>query len=307
MKHTRLTATLIALPLAAAACGTASTASDAPSKPGGSIGSSLLPSARDYATTLLDKITVPAGATRVAHSPSKALDGVPEQESLIKKPVVMTRWWTVDQPVSAVYAWLGQHAPQLTADGSGSSGSGGSLDTVQFRSYDVSGASLPGSMALGDVYVAVTSLGANKTAIAAYAVSLGRVPRPATEQVPQQNTVVLAYRLAPGGTPVRRTLTGPRAADLARAFDALPLALQTDLPCPMQIPDNDVTLTFTADGHTWTVNVARCPGLGVTRDGTRLPTLSTTTAFFAELHSLGVPASSAPGGVTPLVKTPGAH
>lgn len=301
-RSTRLTTALVTIPLAVAACGTANPAS-APNIPVGA-GSSPV-DARTYASTLLGKVVVPPGAVRQTHSPTKAVDTLPERPSLIKPPTVETRYWTVNESAAQVDAWLGTHAPRLTSSGSGASGTSDSM--VRFRSYDVRTSSLPRSIALGQLYVVVAPMGATKSAIAAFAVTLAPPTKPVAEYVSTPDTVVVGWRLGPGGTPVRKTLTGLPAAALANEFNALPLALQNNIPCPMQIPDNDVSLTFTSQGHTWKANVATCPGIGVTRDGQQLQTLDAAPAFLNDLKALGVRFNSpgGPGGVTPLMQTGG--
>jgi hypothetical protein len=121
--------------------------------------------------------------------------------------------------------------------------------------------------------------------------------------------VVVGWRLAPGGTPAQKVLTGAAADRLVRDFNLLPVSKRGAVPCPMRVSDNDLTVTFTAAGHTWRADVAVCPGIQVTRDGVRLPIRTPGHRFLADLETyaghlptFGPP--KAPGGATPLLAQP---
>lgn len=316
MRRTRLTTALVALPLAAVACGTAT--STAPGvDPGGSItstpGGSTV-TAQDYAATLLRALNVPSGATPAAQSPSKALDHLPETPSLSKTPTVVKRFWTVDKSAAAVLAWLGQHGTDTSLEGNGSGDAPSTAPSQTATHYlTFKAASLPAGMAFGNVYVAVVSTGSGSAAIAAYAVTLAQPPRPAAENVPLDlSKATIGWSLAPGGTPVLKPLTGKAAVDLARDFNALTVDTAGNLMCPLMQAGSEITVTFTGDGHTWKVVVPACPDIGVTRDGQKLPGLTFGKAFMDDLKSYvgRLPQSgpiSADGGAIPLVQTPSGH
>jgi hypothetical protein len=137
--------------------------------------------------------------------------------------------------------------------------------------------------------------------------------RPAAENVPLPlSSAVIGWSLAPGGTPVRRELSGPRARKLVRDFNALRIDTAGVRHCPMiATRRSDVVINFTADGHTWTVDVPACPNIRVTRDGSRLPALDFGQPFMEDLKLYGaiLPQSGRPraGEAIPLVQPPTTH
>lgn len=329
MRRSRLTAILATLPLVAVACGTA-TSPPSSDGPGGRTGGSAAPDpprafqtaavdppgaldgawAEAFAAGLLARVNLPQGAKVSAHAPSKALEHPPEMAGLLHPPVVVDKFWTLDSPAPSVLGWLRSHAPAgMRSDGSGMSGSADS--TAHFLAYR--SASLPRSIALGDLYVTVVSTGPSTSAVAAHAAVLAQPDRPSAEMVPADDvSSLIGWALAPGGTPVRRVLTGQAAADLARDFNALRVSISPTSPCPL-IPTRggDIVVRFTADGHTWAVDVPVCPAITVTRDGTKLPALDFGTAFSNDLKKWvgALPQSGPPrvGEVIPLVQPPSAH
>ncbi len=314
MRHSRLATTLVAIPLAVAACGTA-TPSTAPGSPSSSnTGGQSRVSAESYAASLLTHVEVPAGATASVHAPSKALDRLPVSPGLSGTPTVSTKFWTVDQSASSVLGWLRQHAPALDSDGSGSTGSSGGSPAVMSHFLAFRAQQPPTGIAVGDLFLVVAATGPSSSAIGAYALALAQPPRPAAEVVPLDVTkAVVAWSLAPGGTPAEKVLTGTAAVRLAREFNALKVDTLGDVPCPM-IPTRygDVTVTFTAEGHTWKADIPACPSIRVTRDGKTLPSLAFGTTFLSDVKAYsgqlphaGPP--SAPGGATPLSTMPGGH
>ncbi len=322
MRHVRLAGALAATALAAAACGTAgpSTGSLPPADGPGSAStppSPSSPSSGSFAARLLDRVPVPASAARSARAPSKALEHLPAALSLPGMPTVVTRFWTVGSPARDVYAWLGRHDGALGPPTTVAPPASGDLPvdpvwpSAQFRTYEVS--ALPPSVAVGQLYVGVAAVDPGSSAIAAYAVTLAQAPspRPASEVVPTTGVrAVVGWSLAPGGTPVRKPLTGAAAARLARDFNALRVA-KGAVPCPM-IPDrigDDVTVTFTAGGHRWQADIPVCPSIRVTRDGHRLPALDFGQPFLRDVRAYAghLPWDGPPAGggeVTPLLVTP---
>jgi hypothetical protein len=226
--------------------------------------------------------------------------------SLSKKPVVLKKFWTSDSPASAVLAWLKANVSGgLHASGSGSSeGPGGA--SADYLAYGPT--ALPGSLALAELYVTVVPTGSSSSAIGAYALTLAQPPRPADEMVPLDlSSVVIHWSLAPGGTPVQKQLTGPAAVRLARDFNSLRVDTRGVVNCPLILTrGGDILVTFTADGHTWKVDVPPCPAIRVTRDGSNLPALSFRKAFLADVKKYAghLPESNPPrvGGVIPLVQ-----
>ncbi len=251
---------------------------------------------------------MPTGAKVSAHAPSKALEHLPESPGLSETPLVLKRYWAVDSSATAVFAWLKSNAPTgLRLDGSGFTGGPGTA-AQHFVSYRA--ASLPRGIAVGDLYFAVVPTGPNSSAIGAYALTLAQPPRPAAENVPANlSSAVIGWSLAPGGTPARKELTGAAARKLARDFNALKVDTAGVRHCPM-IPmvGGDVVVTFTADGHTWKVDVPACPDIGVTRDGVKLPPLAFAPGFLNDLKTYAghLPQAGPPrgGGVIPLVQPP---
>ncbi len=322
MRTFRLAGTLAATALLVAACGSASPStrslppagsrSPTPPEPSGA------PPAVSFSATLLDRVQVPASAVRSNRAPSKALVHLPAVLSLPRMPSVVTRFWTVDSPAGEVLAWLGRHDGALGAPSTVASPASGDLPidpvwpSAQFRAYELS--DLPPSIAFGKLYVGVAAVDPGSSAIAAYAVTLDQSPspRPASEFVPTTDVrAVVGWSLAPGGTPVRKPLTGADAARLAWDFNALRVATKAPVPCPM-IPErigDDVTVTFTADGHVWQAVIPACPSIRVTRDGHRLPSLVLGRIFLGDVKAYaGHLPSDGPlavdGEVTPLGVVP---
>jgi hypothetical protein len=311
MRKTRLTTMLAGIALAATACGTATTPSVG-HRPGGPSGSgptshSAPDTVRDYARHLLAGVNVPPGSAVAGHAPSKALESLPESPSLSKTPVVLSRYWTIDQQVSDVHAWLEAHRPGggLVASGSGMA----STPPAPYISYRVD--DLPGRIGAAYVYVQAISTGPTSSAIGAWAVALRQPARPEAEVVPVHGTTaVISWSLAIGGTPVLKKLDGAAAEQLVRAFNALRVDVGGKVFCPM-IPTRygDVLVKFQADGHTWKVDIPACPDIRVTRDGDSLPNLAFGDRFMHDVRSytgglprLGPP--QAPGGVIPQHQAP---
>jgi hypothetical protein len=131
-------------------------------------------------------------------------------------------------------------------------------------------------------------------------------PRPHSEVVPPKpREADVGWRLAPGGTPVRKVLTGRAADMLAADFNKLRVSTRGEIPCPMSLTGRGITVSFHAQGHTWTAEIARCPGIEVSRDGHALPTLQPGTSFLADVRQYaGRLFGSGPshsGGMTPLM------
>ena len=314
MRRTRLTTTLVAIPLAAAACGTAttSTAAGGHGGPGGPVTSGLASAVtpRSFASAMLARFPVPFGAKVSAHAPSWALEHPPELPGLIKRPVVLRKFWTSDSSATAVLAWLKSNLPDsLDSTGTGFSWGPGVVPShyLAYRS-----AALPDSLAIGELYLAVVPTGPSSSAIGAYALTLAQPPRPAAEMIPLDvSSAVIQWSLAPGGTPAQKELTGPAAVRLARDFNSLRVNTWGTVHCPMMTVGSDIVVTFTADGQTWKVDVPLCPDVRVTRDGSQLPALASGKAFLDDLkkYTGQLPESNPPrvGGVIPLVKPPPTH
>jgi hypothetical protein len=316
MRRIRIATTLAALPLAAAACGSATAPQSGDGSDHQGSQTSDLPGATRtppaFAAALLTRVEVPAGAQASTHAPSKVLEHLPAVPASEKPPTVVQRFWTVDSSAKDVIAWLKAHAPaDLRFDGSGTSSAEGTTSTAQYLAYRSS--SLPRSIALGDIYLAVTATGPNSSAIGAYALSLAQPPRPAAENVPLDvSSATIGWSLAPGGTPVRKELTGSVAQKLARDFNTLRVDVSPMSPCPlMPTRGGDIIVTFRADGHTWRVDVPACPDILVTRDGAKLPSLAFGPAFLRDVRTYvgHLPQSGPPraGGVIPLVQPPTQH
>lgn len=127
------------------------------------------------------------------------------------------------------------------------------------------------------------------------------------ERVPADlSQAVVSWRLAAGGTPAQKVLTGSAASTLARDLNALSVVPGGMVACPLASGADDITMSFTADGHRWTVEIASCPGIRVTRDSHALPLLGASHRFLADVKALTgrSPVSGPPrtmGGMTPLM------
>lgn len=318
MRRIALVAALASLPLAVAACGTATGtgAGSGGSGSGGGTGGSgqhttgaspTGPTAqpRQYAARLLAGVRVPARAVPVRSSPSKALSHAPEMPIVKGQPVVLHKYWTVDEPESQVLTWLHANLPAgVMAQGNGTTGGSG-LSEVTYFSY---GPRIePIALAIADLYVAVVPTGSGGSAIGAFAEAMTQPTRPAAEHVPTTGvSAVVAWSIAEHGTPALKNLTGSDAAKLAREFDAMKVSVLSWHSCPFEVATSQITVTFDADGHSWRVIATNCAPYSVTRDGQALPGLTPSKAFMTDLtHWAGHRPGhfpGKPGGVTPLVQ-----
>lgn len=261
-------------------------------------------------------VSVPGDAQASTLPASKALAGLPERPSVRGTPTVVSRYWTVDSPAADVFAWLGSHDAGLGSEEAVGAVATGDTPadpvgaSAHYRGYTVG--SLPASIAFARVYVGVAALAPGRSAVAVHVETSRQPKRPAAEVVPTTGVrAVVGWSLAPGGTPVRKPLTGERAATLARDFNALRVATSTHVYCPMILSrgGNDVTVTFTAAGSTWQVDIPICPAIRVTRGAAPLPDLKFGQPFLRDVSAYaghlpwdGPPAGS--GGVTPLTVPP---
>jgi hypothetical protein len=312
MRRIRLTTTLVAIPLAVAACGAATSSSSSTSHqvtvrhaPGAGV------TARSYGDRLLAAVHVPAGAQPATEAPAQVLDSPPQTPSFAETPVVAKRFWTVGDSAQATSTWLRQHRPAGRLDSAGSStATRPTRSQTWFMGYRA--ANLPGSLAAGYLYLAVVATGPHTSAIGAYAVTLRQPQRPADERVPLQGTrVVIHWALAVGGTPALKTLAGSAASRLVRDFDALRVDAGGTVMCPM-IPSRqaDITVDFTNSRRVWQATIPSCPAIKVTTktggSSTSLPPLAFGNPFLNDVKGYtGYLPQSGPvrhsGGVIPLV------
>jgi hypothetical protein len=223
-----------------------------------------------------------SSATPSATAPVKRLASSPESAGYTEV-VMVAKFWTVNEPEKQAFAELTASTPA----GYGDSGSGGTSgpkpsDTVDFESYEPN--SLPAGIAYANLVVAVTPTGKNTSAIGAYGQAVPQPPRPAAENVPTSvHTVKVGETNLNKKHPIQRTVTGPKAAALVKAFDALTVAPPSG---PRPCPEDSITdtATFRSHGNVWVASSGPCDGIAVVRDGKALPGLNGTPAWTRALN-----------------------
>lgn len=213
--------------------------------------------ARRDAVGLLKRLRLPAGAVRLRLEPSGdngylKLSGELDGDSA---HATAAGWWTIEEPPSAVIAYLGGHRPAgSTASGTGSAGNSHTGTSASILTF----AWLPRGNVLGErqLQVTVTVLTDGKTGIFAEAQSDWTVLRSWSERVPAGvSSVQVTLQRAPkriGLTKLGRVshavIRAPRA--VARAIslvDSLDVLQPVVLMCPMEAePAGSLTVTYSA-------------------------------------------------------------
>lgn len=117
----------------------------------------------------------------------------------------------------------------------------------------------------------------------------GQPGRPTAEIVPESTgTVEIVTDAAsaagngPSDTAPITILPPTSARSLVHDFDELPVLTGGSRRCPAA--GRTDTVSFRADGHTWTATSGGCRGVAVSLDGHALPALAPSVAFAQDLH-----------------------
>jgi hypothetical protein len=244
--------------------------------------------AGELAEQLLGKARVPPGAVRSARPPTRSLSSPPE-DPIVSGLVVKYRWWRIDMPLDATYAWISRHqSAGVSSIGSSSSG-GPSRNDVE-QDADFAPPTLPRTVNSARLSIAVTPLTATISAIGAYAVVVQQPPRRQIEDAPATIDSVMVITRRTSGEPDggqtlgRTTVTGAAARQLVRDFDALTVQPPgQQFSCPLSFVTQ--TAIFRSGGHVWTATTGVCIGVGVSLDGQKLPTLDASNSFTRDLRA----------------------
>lgn len=317
----RLGVGLVAVALVAGGCASGSASSSKPATTGAGAGSSPTSGAsgstgattlsqrdvRTAAERLLGKALVPAGAHRVTRAPSAQLRHSLAWPGAVGHVVKLSRYWVVDEPESQLRRWLAQHEPGGTSgDSTGSSSSRGqaTVSTTDFEPRQ-----RPAGLALDSMTIATVALSPTRTAVGAFVEALAQPARPAWSVVPTSGaSVTISWRIASGGTPALKVLTGAAATPFVRGFDALTVSTSGVHRCPMMVAGAQVGLSFKAAGRTWTTTLTNCPPLQV-RQGSSTVQLNSGTDLYGLVAKVigrepGVLPIKKRGTLTPLARTP---
>jgi hypothetical protein len=260
------------------------------------------------AAALLGKVHVPPGAQRSGHAPAPLLAQPPDGPGGTN-PVIRRHWWRVSAPWITVYRWVNRHQPTGLAS-MGSTASSGPAPSDRERAVDFWLRQVPTTVNSADLSIAVVPLTSNRSAIGAFATVVRQPARPAAESVPLpvDSVVVTTSKttgLPDGGRLLARKQLSPSAATrLVRDFNALRVQPPGAVfSCPLILITQ--TVAIHAGGHRWWVTDESCSGLGVSRDGVRLPPLQVSSAFARDLRSAyGKPPPSLLHPVPMTVGTP---
>lgn len=234
-----------------------------------------------YAQRLIAMVELPSGGTSTDSPPVHALARPMSHVPLTPRPTHVSQWWTYHRSAQALWQWVTRHKnPGLSLEQT--MGDGFPIPPHQLpRANSVSfepTAGLPHGFVYGDVTVLVASLGPGRAGVAVIATVEPTPPRPPAERVPASDVqAVVAWHRRPGGPTIHTSLDPAAASRLAQAFDLLPRTTIGPHSCPPLLADNDVTVTFRAQGHQWKATYRGCFEVSVTRDGATLPALTTST------------------------------
>jgi hypothetical protein len=205
--------------------------------------------ARRDAASLVTKLKLPAGATRVASEPAHD-HGYLKPLSLLEAEFASATahaWWTVPGGPQMVIDAIEANPPAgATQAGTGSSGNfktGTSALDVDYQWPAIAG--VLGARLLD---VTVTSIGGGLTGVLVESQSVWIVPRPASERIPAATRIVQISSAVPGAanggtiTVTRQRRVGSIVALLNR----LPIVQPGVTGCPAMIDPKTITMTFRA-------------------------------------------------------------
>jgi hypothetical protein len=244
--------------------------------------------ASELAEQLLDNAHVPPGAVRSARPPTRSLSSPPE-DPMVSGLVVKYRWWRINLPLQATYAWISRHQ-SATVSSIGSSSSGGPLRSDVEQDADFAPPTLPRTVNSARLSIAVTPLSAQTSAIGAFAVVVQQPPRRQIEDVPATIDSVMVVTRRTSGEPDggqilgRTTVTGVAARQLVRDFNALDVQPPgQQFSCPLSFVTQ--AAIFRSGSRVWIATTGVCVGVGVSFDGQTLPTLDTSNTFTRDLRA----------------------
>jgi hypothetical protein len=280
--------------LAVAACGAAVVPASVAGQPSGTAATTTAASTHARAEAelgrLLASVRVPSGATAVTSAPVAYLAQPPVSEAA---PNLLTRtsWWRIDMPFADTLTWMQGHPPGGLQSGSGGQAGGPGVPLNRFLGFSVPSTTAYDGAAVNVELVAISS---TETGMRADAELIWLPPKPSEEFVPAGTAVTLvAYsHFGSSDATVLRTkhLDSADAVVMINDINAL-------------LPSDGGSRGCAADfGYRVQVEVAvagtplvfsdwsACALVPVTRDSTKLLTLSPSPAFENEItHLMGPP------------------
>jgi hypothetical protein len=210
----------------------------------------------------------------LAGSPPTALSQPPSVQ--MGRPSAQLReLWTAGEPMSAVYAFLGRHAPTgMRWNGGGQSSSYGAI-TEEFVGYQLS--RLPAGVNAAVLSMSVAPDGHDASVIRADAQVIWYPPRSAAEYIPASvhAVTITAWTLGHQGG-VTSTFTAPSVLQRLTAMlnGAYALPQGSVFSCPLDVATYRLAFA-TAPGAapSLVMTDTGCPGIQVTAGGRAQPTL----------------------------------
>jgi hypothetical protein len=203
-------------------------------------------SARHDAQALLAGFALPPGARRTRGAPPGAGSRLAEPGLAIPSPNVVDRhaFWTVPVPVSEVLTFVEAHPPTASQLDSSGSGSQGGLTTSWFLRF--AWPPVPSVLYTRTLSVLLVALPGGSTAIRADAADMWDIPRPDSERIPSQASVLDVSVARPDARPsLSLTVTDRiKVKKIAKAIDRLPTVQPIATSCP-DIPVDARAVTFT--------------------------------------------------------------
>jgi hypothetical protein len=242
--------------------------------------------ARDWAARLVSELRLPSSAVRSAGRPAGTGESLASPGFALTSPQLVddTSWWTIDEPPSAVVAFVRAHRPDaLRLVGHGVGGEPGQV-TDGFWSY-----AAPAGLMQLTAAVQTDALAAGRTAVRLDGEATWLVPRPAWDRIPASvRSVSYTARATLAGLDGARPRHGRRSAPRtlgrgdARRLAAAIDGLQRYQPgvayaCPFDPVQPRITLRFRGPGgRPLAVAVdlpSGCGGVALSVHGRRGPVL----------------------------------
>jgi hypothetical protein len=187
------------------------------------------------AQTLLGRVRLPAGATRMTGSGPTVLNQLPGTSAGSPLSADLHSLWKAGQPAGAVYAFLREHVPsgmELNATEQTAT-----WDSVTYDFPGPGGGRLPAALSQASLMVTVTSAGAGASAVRADAQVYWYPPRSAAERIPaaMRAVTITATVLNPRLHTVSRTFTSPAIVGrLATMLNDAHAVIPGKFGCPLE-------------------------------------------------------------------------
>jgi hypothetical protein len=204
-------------------------------------------------------------------------------------------WFTAPGTMDEAIAYLRAHVPA----GMRFSGTGSGAHYGVVTSQDISYAN-PSSGNVRDAFLNIfVAPYRGGVGVGMYATANWVPSRPPGYLIEDATSVTVTVRRggahpqahAPHAPSVRRTLTGPAVAELARTVNRLQPAYLVNISCPYGLPGFDDTLVFATPAGPVRVlaNITGCAGTELRYPGRRQLQLQAGNLNHAVLHALGLP------------------